>query len=147
MKLNWGTGIAIFYSCFVLIMIFMVIKSKQNQAHLVQEDYYQKDLKYEEFRLKRQNSTQISNQVDITYNPAEKNIQLNFPDDMMNASGKVSLFRPSNKYLDKSYKLKLNSLAEMRIPVTKDMPKGLWRVKLDWENQGTGYYMEEDIIL
>jgi len=147
MKLNWGTGIAIFYSCFVLVMIFMVIKSAQNQSHLVQEHYYQKDLNYESFRQKRQNATNMSEQVKINFTASQKAIQITFPDQMIGATGKVSLYRPSNKFLDKSFDLELNEQSSMSIPVPKEMAKGLWKVKVDWNSKGKQYYSEENLVL
>jgi hypothetical protein len=146
MKINWGSGIAIFYVCFMLIMIFMVIKSSQNDVHLVQENYYDKDLNYEEFRKKRNNSAVLVNPVEIEYLSKENLIQLSFPEEMLGVSGKVSLFRPSNKYLDRTFELALDNKALMLIPVdSKSMPKGLWKVKIDWESQGEQYYNEENI--
>lgn len=147
MKLNWGTGIAIFYSCFVLVMIFMVIKSAQNQSHLVQEHYYQKDLNYESFRQKRQNATNMSEQVKINFAASQKAIHITFPDQMVGATGKVSLYRPSNKFLDKSFDLKLNEQSSMSIPVPKEMAKGLWKVQVDWSSKGKQYYSEENLVL
>lgn len=147
MKLNWGTGIAIFYSCFVLAMIFMVIKSSQNQSHLVQEHYYQKDLNYESFRQKRQNATNMSEQVEIKFAGSQKLIHITFPEQMSEATGKVSLYRPSNKYLDKTFDLKLNEQSSMSIPVSKEMARGLWKVKVDWNSKGQQYYSEENLVL
>ena len=147
MKLNWGSGIAIFYTLFVLVMIFMVIKSKQNQVHLVQENYYQKDLNYEDFRVKRQNAAQLTEKIQVEYLAKDRNIQLTFPQSMMEASGKVSLFRPSNKYLDKSYNIQLDKEAQMYIPVDRSLPAGRWKIKIDWESAGRKYYNEEDLVL
>ena len=63
------------------------------------------------------------------------------------ATGKITLFRPSNKYMDKTYTLKLDDQYQMKIPVDKTMRSGLWRVQVDWENKGKKYYSEEDIVI
>ena len=147
MKLNWGSGIAIFYSCFVVVMVFMVIKSAQHQTHLVQENYYHKDLNYEDFRQKRQNAADIKEQIVIDYVAAQQLVQLRFPQEMMEASGEVALFRPSNKYLDQSYRLKLDSTAQMSIPVPPSTASGLWRVKIEWESGGKQYFIEQSIVI
>lgn len=54
MKLSWGTGIAIFYSVFVIVLVFVVVKSTSIDNALVTDDYYKKDLEYQ---------TQIDKQV------------------------------------------------------------------------------------
>ncbi|MFT5167750.1 MAG: hypothetical protein ACI8P3_002988 [Saprospiraceae bacterium] len=147
MKLHWGNYIAIFYTCFVCAMIFMVFKSTQNKMDLVQENYYQKDLDYESFRSKRQNSTELSEQVSVSYSIANKAIELSFPEEMKTLKGKLILFRPSNKLLDKTFLLKLDKHSKMSIPVDGDIPPGLWKVQLDWEAQGSNYYKEESIVI
>jgi hypothetical protein len=147
MKLHWGNYIAIFYICFMGAMIFMVIKSTQNKMDLVQENYYQKDLDYENFRSKRQNSTVLTNQVSVHYSTASKSIELSFPEEMKTLTGKLTLFRPSNKQLDKTFILKLDQQSKMSIPVDGDIPPGLWKIQLDWEAQGDNYYKEEAIVI
>ena len=146
MKINWGSGIAIFYSLFVLVMVFMVVKSTQNKTHLVQENYYNKDLNYESFRKKRENAKALKKPVTIKYRAKENTVQLAFPSDMASATGKVTLFRPSNKYLDKSYTIDLDEKSKMDIPLEKHMPGGLWKVQVDWEAQGEKYYTEENLV-
>ena len=147
MKLNWGTGIAIFYGAFVLVMIFMVVKSAQNQSHLVQEHYYDKDLNYEEFRQKRENARDVKRQVAISYSRADQRIYFDFPKDIGEASGEVALYRPSNKFLDKSFKIRLDDNKRMFIPVTREIPAGLWRIQVDWEAGGRKYFQEKSMVL
>ena len=65
MKFNWGTGIGLFYVVFVVIMVSMVMFSARNNIDLVQEDYYEKDLNYESFRLARENSRKEIYQVNL----------------------------------------------------------------------------------
>ncbi len=147
MKLNWGTGIAIFYSAFVLVMIFMVVKSAQNQSHLVQEHYYDKDLNYEEFRQKRENARDVKRQVSIRYEKTERRIYFDFPKDIDAATGDIALYRPSNKFLDKKFKITLDEEKRMYIPVTREIPAGLWRIQVDWEAGGRKYFQEKTMVL
>jgi len=142
MKLNWGNGIAIFYGCFMVAMILMVIKSCNNQSHLVEEEYYQKDLSYEDFRIKRANGNAMTDQVVVNYNRSSKLLELSFPSDMNSPAGELILYRPSNKYLDKVFKLKLDSMNMMAIPIGKEFAKGLWKIQLDWESNSIPYYTE-----
>jgi hypothetical protein len=147
MKLNWGTSIAIFYSCFVVAMVFMVFRSTQNKMDLVQENYYAKDLAYESFRQKRQNSDELKETVAIKYSIADKAIQVHFPEGMKTATGEIFLFRPSNKSMDTKIKLKVDESGQMSIPVEQKFKPGLWRVQLDWEANGQQYFKEESIVI
>ena len=147
MKISWGTGIAIFYSCFVVAMVSMVIMSAQNKSDLVQENYYDKDLNYEAFRVKRQNATRMPKQIGIKFVRADKQIYIQLPKEMNNATGKVSMFRPSNKSMDNTFDLKVNAEGRMNIPVANTFAEGLWTVQVDWISGGKNYYAEDEIIL
>ncbi len=147
MKINWGTAIAIFYTCFVIAMVTMVVRSTQNKMDLVQENYYEKDLTYESFRAKRQNAAVLTETVAIKYSIAEESIQINLPEGMSTAKGKLIFFRPSDKKLDTSFDLEVDEKGQMRIPVNQKIIPGLWRVQLDWEYEGQAYFQETSIVI
>ena len=52
MKLNWGTGIAMVYITFAVSMVGVVFASRKHDPGLVQKDYYELDLNYQD-RLER----------------------------------------------------------------------------------------------
>jgi len=147
MKINWGSGIAIFYSLFVIVMIVMVVKSSQNKAHMVQDNYYEKDLNYESFRQKRANGESLKHLLNIRYQGDQNHIKISFPGNLPNIEGDITLFRPSNQYLDKVYKLELDSMGDMIIPLDKRTARGQWKVQIDWKNGDQAYYNEEIIII
>ena len=147
MKLNWGTAIAIFYTCFVIAMVSMVIKSTHHKPHMVQDNYYEKDLNYEAFRQKRENASQMQEQVLVDYLSAEQLIRLSFPKSTSEISGKIAFFRPSNSKLDKTFALELDQDAQMNIPVSPNMLKGLWKVQINWEQSGQHFYKESTVVL
>lgn len=147
MKINWGTGIAIFYVFFVIAMISMVINSSYHKVELVQENYYQKDLQYEAFRLKRQNATAMTVPISIKYEHKENAVRLAFPAAMADATGQVTFFRPSNKSLDQQVMIVLDDEGTMLIPVSESMKRGLWKMQLDWQSDGKQFFKEESIVL
>jgi hypothetical protein len=46
--MNWGYKIAITFILFGALIIFMVVKSFQQNIDLVTDDYYQEELKYQQ---------------------------------------------------------------------------------------------------
>ena len=145
MKINWGTGIAIFYSLFVLAMVTMVVKSTHNKPHMVQEDYYKRDINYESFRQKRQNTENLDVRVEVKSKAGEDFIQLGFPQEFGNVNGQVTLFRPSDETLDRNYKLLLDETGAVKIPVGDKLISGNWKIQLDWTHQGKEYFLEKNI--
>jgi len=147
MKLNWGTGIAIFYSLFLVAMISVVVKSCHHKSDLVKEDYYQLDLEYEDHRQKRMNADLLTENVSIEYQKINNVLVLSFPQSMKNISGDVHLFRPSNKNLDSSYSIDELDHNRFIVNLEKNIKQGLWEVRLDWSGDGIPYYLNSKIIL
>lgn len=145
MKFNWGTGIAIFYSLFVIAMVSMVFKSCNNKSDLVEEEYYQKDLGYEEFRIKRANADKLKSEITANYISTANSLMIIFPRSLDKPKGEIKLYRPSNKFLDKTYIIRLDSTNTMNIPMIPNFSKGLWKVQLDWKSNGTPYYKEIEL--
>ena len=143
MKLNWGTGIAIFYTIFVISLVSVVIISARNNVDLVEKEYYKKDINYEAFRVKRENGKLLSQGLDIGI----KNDQLifSFPKELGKVKGTIHLFRPSNSKLDAFIPIDLDEDNNMTVAIDK-YPKGLWRTKTEWEVNGIHYFNEEKII-
>ena len=48
MKFNWGTGIFLLYAGFAAVTIALVIFAMTKKVDLVTDNYYDKELKYEE---------------------------------------------------------------------------------------------------
>ncbi len=145
MKIHWGSGIAIFYGLFVLVMIGMVIMSSRQEINMVQDNYYDKDLNYESFRKSRENASTSSHLVEINYQNGSELI-LVFPPELSVEEGEVLLYRPSDQRQDKFFQLSLNDQNKMDIS-TDGLVSGPWRVQLSWIANGKSYYKEKHIIL
>ena len=144
MKLNWGTGIAIFYTIFVISLLSIVILSSRNNVDLVEKEYYQKDINYEKFRKKRENESLLSKGLEVKKN--DGNITLHFPGIEKNITGQIHFFRPSNSKLDNIIPIVLDADHNMIIS-TEKYAKGLWRLMTEWEVNSHSYYNEQKIIL
>jgi nitrogen fixation protein FixH len=146
MKLNWGTSIAIFYSLFVVVMIIMVVRASQNSVQLVQDNYYDKDLNYEAFRKSRENTANLKEQIEISHQAGTAHVTIGFPKDISGINGSITMYRPSNRFQDKKYTIKLNEENSMMIPL-EGLSKGLWKILIDWKADNKSFYQEEDLIL
>lgn len=146
MKLNWGTSIAIFYTFFVIVMVGAVIKATQMGVPLVQEEYYDADIAYESFRIKKANAAKLHQKPEIQVGNQGRIINVQLPSDTKLRTGSIQLYRPSQTGEDRMISLKLDSQQRMIIP-TEGLIPGRWTVKLEWDSQGTPYYFEEDIVI
>ena len=145
MKINWGTGIAIFLAVYMLGIIGMVIFSFQEDVNLVSEDYYQKELEYEDQIQRIRNTNKLPAQPVLIFNRQAEAVLLTFPDQLSPVAGGVHFFRPSDFSKDKNYQLSLNQENQQTFDLT-NMDTGMWRVKLVWEAEGQSYYKEFVIV-
>ncbi len=135
--MNWGTGIAIVITFFILMTLGFVTVAVRNDNELVSEDYYDQELGYQD-KLNHAHNAQesgISPKVSQTETGC---IQIDFP---MPVSGSLVLFRPSDKSMDSkaSFESKADSIWKH---CPKQLPAGMWTVSLTWKFNGKTCYSE-----
>ena len=141
--MNWGHGLMLFFVGFVLFMsTLVVICMRQDNIHLVTQNYYEEEIKYQEKIDKIANATGLNYKV-FDYRAQERTVDLNLPAD---AIGTLHLFRPSDARLDRKYDVNLESGKPFTISLSDLLP-GYWRMKLTWEEGGKEYYLEERITI
>ena len=144
MKLNWGTGIAIFYTIFVVSLVMQVFKSRQYDHSLVVDNYYEEDIKYQSHYDKLKNTQQLDKNLDFQYDSKAGELSIQFPKE--GAEGTILLFRPSSSKYDQLVTISLEEGNIQHIP-TNQLAKGLWRVKVNWQAEGLDYYHEDSVVL
>jgi hypothetical protein len=143
-RMNWGTGIAILYCVFAVLMVGLVAKSINNPALVIKKNYYDDDINYQAHKVKVQNGADLVDDMRIEYVAAANTVILHFPESQPAPVGKVTFFRPSKTGKDRSFELKTDPSKRMFIAVD-DFEKGLWRVQVEWQSADKLYYKEEKI--
>jgi nitrogen fixation protein FixH len=143
MKINWGWGIAIFFSCFVLFMSSMVYRAFQQDFQLEHEDYYSEELKYQD-KIDRQVRTAALKEK-VTFNLDSNDLRIEFPGNLKTIEGEIFFYRPSDKNKDFMLPLRVNN-GEQHVALDK-FSKGLYKVRMTWEAGGVKYFNEETIII
>lgn len=145
-KWHWGIAIAVVYTAFVLIRIITIIISGQNEVDLVAPDYYAREIKYEE-RIQAVINAQSMN-ARIAVKKENRNIFITFPAqfNLNELSGNIVLFRPSDKRLDKTINLKLDSNFTQAISLD-GLQNGYWKVQVSWNDKQKKYYEEFPLVL
>lgn len=142
-KWNWGTKLALWITAFILFMLTLVFLTFQNDAMLVERDYYPKGLEYQNridevkragaagafFDLRQENNTLILDMVNIHAD-----------------SGKAVFFRPSDNTLDLSFDLATVNKDSLLLPITK-FKKGKYILKSQWYKDGESYYFEKILFI
>jgi nitrogen fixation protein FixH len=143
-KFNWGSGIALAYGIFALSMIGAVLAARRHPPGLVQKNYYDLDLNYQEHLEKKQHAAALTEKPQVIFTRTDKNIEVRLPEGMYANSGTVKLYRPATTRDDFSVPLeKTNALS---IPAGK-LASGRWNIELDWETAGKKYFWETALFV
>lgn len=147
MKIGWGTGIAMVYTTFALFIVFMAFQSSKLNIDLVTENYYKKELNYQQRIDAIKNTRKLEEPVELHYNADSREIQIDFPGSVGAAVvGKLLLYRPSDAKLDKSLDVALNGAGRWSYDAG-ELASGLWRMELDWSANSTDYYNEKTVVI
>lgn len=144
MKFNWGTGIALFYSVFVIVLVFAVIRSTGYDNSLVSDHYYADDINYQQHYDKVRNSQLLEKDLRIYNFPQKEVVALQFPENLGAVGGEIYFFCPSDSRQDFRIPVKLSENFQQEVATT-DLKPGLWRVKVSWEAGDREFYKEEVI--
>ncbi len=146
MKLNWGFNIAAFYIFFVLVLLIVVFIFMRQDVGLVTNDYYAKEIVYQEEIDKSNRTKGLTEQIDITVEPAQ--IKFSFPKMFSSGDigGTIHFYRPSNKEKDFVSNIVTDS-SRIQIIETSKLEKGLWKVKIDWSVKNVSYFNEKIVMV
>ncbi len=142
MKINWGTGIAIFYSSFVLIFLFIWYQSTKVDHSLVSDTYYEDDYQYQGKYDGMKNNIKNPMIIDDK-NP--DNIVFKFPKNETNVVGTVNFLRSSDKSKDFKVTIEVNDQNEFVLSKSS-MIAGPWDVSTSWTSNGKSYFNKTKII-
>ncbi len=147
MKINWGTGIVLAFIGFIAFILYFVITMMTNKDYehdLVTEDYYKAELEYQNDIDKEENAKKLVQ--NISWKKTDEGIVIEFPKDLkpLNITGKVFLYRPSNKQFDFETTISLSN-HNLLIP-DKRLLDGRWNIKVDWQYNKTSYLYKKEII-
>ena len=145
MKFNWGFGIAVAFTCFVAMMIFLVSLCLKQEFHLVADDYYEQEIRYQSRIEQINNTKKLQSPLDIKLDGVKSTVSIIYPVDHTDIQGKINFYRPSNARLDFEVPVKPSENTQ-QIDV-KDLTKGKWLVKVNWSDNNVSYFFEKIIFI
>ena len=122
----------------------MVNKAFKTEVDLVSDDYYEKEIKYQDQIDKINNAGNLKNLIACNQN--EKELVISFADISNNATGEIFFFRPSDQSRDFKKSLAMDSHKEQRFD-KKLFTNGYYKVQIDWETEGKKFYVEKEIFI
>jgi hypothetical protein len=146
MKFSWGVGITLTYVIFISSVVGIVIYMHTIDVNLVRDDYYEQELKHQDKIDKQTRSQALSENVQVKLDSV--NLNISFPSEFKSyeVDGMLTVFRPSDREMDKTIKIDCNEAMIHKIPIAQ-LQKGVWRIKVDWQARNNTYYDEKIIMI
>lgn len=145
-KFNWGTGIVIAMVIMIGGMVTLVSIAVRQDYDLVEDDYYQKSVDYQQ-HIEKVKRTEALEQK-ITFSQTADSLSLTFPNiaEYSAYSGKIHFYSPVAEKNDLTLPVKLNSVFSQSIELKK-LEAGRYQIKIDWTANQTDYYQEAEIVV
>jgi hypothetical protein len=145
-KFNWGTGILIAIIIFMSITVITVIYLMNQKVDLVTDNYYAKELKYQEQIDKMSRTNAVGDEIKIITDNGFVHLMFPKNESQNKIVGSIHFYRPSDSNKDFIIPLSIDTSFQQVIP-TQNLDKGYWKIKLDWNQDSVGYYKETSIII
>jgi hypothetical protein len=140
--MNWGKGIIITMAAFMSFILFMVFTLMSKSTDLESEDYYKKEIEYEQEMNALKNASQLKENAKI--NLTEEFVVVVLPTKEQVSNVQIALFRPNNKKKDKL----LNENNSKTIMIAKNtLLKGRYNVAIKYEVNGKKILQKEEIMI
>lgn len=146
-KFTWPMGIVLsilLFMGYILSFVYKAMVSPEYDHHLVTEDYYQKELNYQNEIDKQKKSLKLKENITVSTN--EKGLVILFPKefDSQKITGVLQLVRLSNEKADVTLPIIVKN--HQLIVENEKLIKGKYKLIIDWEVNGEGYMFKKEIV-
>ncbi|MFT4739053.1 MAG: hypothetical protein ACI8QD_000961 [Cyclobacteriaceae bacterium] len=144
--MNWGQSIALVFTAFAALMIYMVVTSFQANVDLVTEDYYMEELNFQQ-RIDKTNNVE-SEQKEVRHQLMTSGLELTFPEvsDQAKVTGQIQIYRPSLATMDREVPVTIDLNRQQNIAPSMLSP-GKYIIKIDWTDGYLLYYQEIELMI
>lgn len=144
--MNWGNRLLAAFIVFGTGIGYLVYRSVSTRFELVDKDYYQSELRYQQVIDGNQRANQLSEPVRVAQ--TENGIRLQLPPEMENRSltGDVWFYCAYDEKKDKKFTLQPGPGAVQVFDAAALQP-GDYTVKISWVESGNYYFSENRLTV
>jgi len=131
----------------ILITGFTLMASR-HPIDLVITDYYKAEIDYQKQINKQKNYNALVTKPVIDLDSVKKSLSIVFPGYTANdpLSGRICFYRPNNEKEDDTVALHVNDKG-LSVMSLSSFSKGQWKMRMDWQQGATQYYLEKSFRL
>jgi nitrogen fixation protein FixH len=145
-KLSWGTGIVLVIAGFFIVMAVMITIAMTHGTDLVTENYYDKELKYQDRITSVRRTAAIKDCIRMTQDGGILIVTIAGEATSSDLAGSIVFYNPADKRKDFAVAMALDSARSQRI-ATATIAKGLWKVQASWTAHGGEYFSEQPLVI
>lgn len=124
--MNWGKGIVIGMVTFMGFITFLVVGLMMNRVDLESEDYYKREINYEQEITAQENANNLEVKIEISSN--KEFVVVKVPEGEFQEI-ELHLTRPNDKKMDKRFKIQGT---KSFLIDKKELEKGVYTVELSY---------------
>src|SRR5690349_11013486 len=111
---NWGWGIGLVYALFAAGIIYLVTLCTHQNIDLVSNNYYEKEIQYQQQYNKEKNALALAEPLQLNINSSDKKIDLVFPESKKGAqiNGQIVFQKPDNAKMDRTISISTQNLTQ-----------------------------------
>jgi len=140
--MNWGKGIAIALTLFIGFIVVLVVNIVSHTVELETEDYYKKDIAYQDEITSMENANALSEKPTIEM--TSTHIVVQFSEDLNYQNIELKLNRPNNQKLDKLYTIEDTKTFTID---KKDLQEGVYKLELSYKKNGANYLQKVEYYI
>lgn len=140
--MNWGTKIVLGLGTFMsFIIVLAVIMFNSKTDALVEQDYYEKGIHYDETFNRKEQVIKDHAAPLIRIKPEFLNMTFSKP-----AKGTIRMVRNSDKKQDRIMPFETDTAMQVNLPLG-GLKKGTWKLIAEWDSADKAYLTEQEIQL
>lgn len=124
--MNWGKGIVIGMAAFMTFIIVLVVGLMMNRVDLESEDYYKREINYQQEITAQENANKLESNIEIISN--KEFVIVKVPEGEFKKI-EIHLSRPNDQKMDKRFKIEGT---KSFLIDKKDLEKGLYTVEISY---------------
>lgn len=140
--MNWGKGIVIGMSLFIVFILVLVIGLMSHRVDLQSEDYYQKEINYESELQAMRNSSELENRIEII--EQKDYIVIQIPNEGNFNRLRIEFIRPDDNKLDQSFKIENT---KSYLIERKKLAKGKYNLEVYYTFNGKDCLQKQNIYI
>ncbi|MFN8283480.1 MAG: FixH family protein [Chitinophagales bacterium] len=144
--MSWSYKIALVYAGFIVMMSGMVYVASKQTNEMQDENYYVKELKYQDVIDGKNNLNALKKDVKITESNTQINIQIPTETAMNITDGTIYFLRPSDEKKDIHTTLMTDTSGQQLIDKSK-FTKGWYTAQISWKSNDKKYFSEQKVFI